>query len=472
MVVFLVAGCSFPHEQDVRLVVSERQRLQALGDPATLTATTRPAPADAGRWAGPLTTTQPATRQASIGSVLSLTIEQAVLMALDRNRDLVVQRFNPQISQLAEEGLYGQFDPTVAASASVSRTWPTTGQSGSKSIQAQAAIQQFFATGTTVSVGLSAIDSGTHLYGDQRDATTSVRAGISVTQSLLQGAGLRVNLASIRQAELDVLQSQYQLRGFTEQLASDTEQTYIDYVLAERELEIAESALRVSQQQLDETDAMIRSGKSATSDRAAALATVAQRKEDLINARSALEQVRLRFLRFVNADTASLAGNWGARLSLIQPAMPTGALESVDAHVRVALLYRSDLNQARLQAERGDLDVIKTRNGLLPRLDLFATLGRTWYFHSPAPAGFTNGGAYDASVGVNFDYPLLNRSARAAYLSSRASRDQAIEAVANLAQLVELDVRLAYEETVRAQEQIAATTATLAARDEALRVEQ
>jgi outer membrane protein TolC len=73
---------------------------------------------------------------------------------------------------------------------------------------------------------------------------------------------------------------------------------------------------------------------------------------------------------------------------------------------------------------------------------------------------------------VNFDYPLLNRAARAAYLSSRASRDQAVEAVANLAQLVELDVRLAYEETVRAQEQISATTATLAARDAALRVEQ
>jgi outer membrane protein len=471
IVSLFVAGCAFPHERDIQLVLSERQHLDNLRDPATLTAATRPAPVDQGRWAGSLATTRPTTREAT-GPVLSLTIEQAVLMALDRNRDLVVQRYNPQISQLAEQGLYGQFDPTVAASASASRTWPTTGQSGSKSIQAQAAIQQFFATGTTVSAGLTAIDSGSQLYGDQRDATTSVRAGISVTQSLLQGAGLRVNLASIRQAELDVLQSQYQLRGFTEQLASDTEQTYIDYVLAERVLEIAESALVVSQQQLDETDAMIRSGKSATSDRAAALATVAQRKEDLINARSALEQTRLKFLRLVNAGTASAAGNWDARLELIQPAMPTGALESVDAHVRVALLYRSDLNQARLQAERGDLDVIKTGNGLLPRLDLFATLGRTWYFHSPAPNGFTNGAAYDASVGVNFDYPLLNRAARAAYLSSRASRDQAVEAVANLAQLVELDVRLAYEETVRAQEQISATTATLAARDEALRVEQ
>jgi outer membrane protein TolC len=149
-----------------------------------------------------------------------------------------------------------------------------------------------------------------------------------------------------------------------------------------------------------------------------------------------------------------------------------GPLDDLDAHVRVALVYRSDLNQARLQVERNDLDVVKTHNGLLPRLDLFATLGRTWYAHYPTASGFHSATSYDATLGVNFDYPIFNRSARAAYNISIATRDQANEAVANLAQLVELDIRSAYQETLRSQEQISATTATLAARDAALQVEQ
>ncbi len=40
---------------------------------------------------------------------------------------------------------------------------------------------------------------------------------------------------------------------------------------------------------------------------------------------------------------------------------------------------RPDLNQARLLIRRGELDVVRTRNGLLPRLDAFITYGKTGY---------------------------------------------------------------------------------------------
>jgi outer membrane protein TolC len=239
---------------------------------------------------------------------------------------------------------------------------------------------------------------------------------------------------------------------------------------------------------------MIHSGKSAASDRAATLATLELRKEERINAKSSLEQARLQLLTFVNGPTADLAGGWGAKFELAQPPIPVGELDPVDAHVRVAMLYRSDLNQARLQAERGDLSVVFTRDGLLPRLDLFVDLGRTWYFHTPvtitggavtsgnstttaggqvlSAQGYGNGGGYDASVGLNFSYPILNRSATAAYRAAIASRDQADKAVANLAQQVDLNVRSAYQEALRAKEQISAATATLAADQAALDVER
>jgi outer membrane protein TolC len=425
--------------------------------------------------------------------VLSLTIEQSVVMALDNNRDLVVQRYAPQIARYAEQSLYGQFDPALTGQVTAGKSWAGPGGVGTEALGAQGAIQQFFPTGTTAVLSVNANDGGTNLYGDRRDDVTTLRAGLTVTQALLQGAGTRVNLVSIRQAQLDVLNSQYNLRGFIETLAAETETVYINFALSQKELDIAKSALAVAQSQLDETDAMIKSGRSAASDRAAAAATVAQRREELINARSTLEQTRLQFLRYLNGPTAGPGQHWDADVHLVQPPVPVGELDDVESHVRVALLYRAELNEARLQTERSNLQVVRTRDGLLPVLNVFASLGRTWYFHTPvgpsgstatngntitsgstvlSAPGYANGAGADVQVGLNFSYPLLNRTGVAEYRSALASREQADQAVANLAQQVELDVRSAYEEVVRAREQIAASTATLAARDEALQVEQ
>ncbi len=490
--VFL-AGCGqAASDNDGRMIVAEQARLHMLADPATLAAAQRPPapPPDGGRWAGPTTRRPPAATRPA----LSLTIEQAVLMALAGNRNLVVQRIAPQVSDDAEQGLYGQFDPALTGQASFTRQWPGPGQLDFKDLNAQTAVTEFFPTGTTAGVSFTADDGGEYLYGDKRDDEPNLTLGLTVTQQLIRGASVQVNLAVIRQAQLDVLSSQYELRGLTETLAATVEQAYITYLQDDRVLHIAESALTVAQNQLGQTDAMVASGRSAASDRPAAAATVAQRREDLINARSTLEQARLTLLQLINAPSAGEAGGWTDQVRLVQPPVPTTALDDVDAHVRVALLYRSDLNQARLQAERGELSVVATRDGLLPQLALFANLGRTWVFHAPvsnngglattgntvtstsgkviAAAAYENGAGENAQVGVNFSYPLGNRAAQASFRSALATRQQADLATANLSQQVELDVRSAYQEVVRAREQITATTATLAARQASLDVER
>ncbi len=472
-VLALAAGCA-DSDADGRLILREQTALTSLADPSRLTdATNAPKespPADRGRWTGHLTTSSAPTTQPA----LELTIEQAVLMALQHNRGLVVQRFAPELAKFAEDASLSPFDPVLSGSADYSRSGLAIAPAvpDFQSINGQVQIQQFFATGTTVAISATPAYEGTVLYGDGRTATGSVRAGLSVTQALLQGAGLEFNLATVRQSQLDVLTSQYELRGFAEQLASDTEQAYLDCILDQRELDIAQNALNVAQAQLDETDAMIHSGRSATSDRAAALATVAQRQEELINARATLEQTRLKFIQLINPSTLDGQTRWETMPRLTQPPVPISRQDDLNSHLRVAMLYRSDLNQARLQIERGNLDVVKTRNGLLPQLDLFATLGRTWYNHYPTGTGYSNPTSYDATVGVNFSYPLLNRAARAADNTSHATRDQSIEALANLQQQVELEVRSSYVEMNRAREQITASAAALAAADAALQVEQ
>jgi outer membrane protein TolC len=61
---------------------------------------------------------------------------------------------------------------------------------------------------------------------------------------------------------------------------------------------------------------------------------------------------------------------------------------------------------------------------------------------------------------VNVEFPPVNRNARAQYAGALLTREQSREAVSNLEELVESDVRTAYSEVFRAEEQVAATAAS------------
>ena len=157
---------------------------------------------------------------------------------------------------------------------------------------------------------------------------------------------------------------------------------------------------------------------------------------------------------------------------LNEPTVLELTLDDVERHVEVAMKMRPDLNQARLGVQRGDLETVRTKNGLLPRMDLFINLGRTGYADSFGRSfrDITED-SYDVFAGIRVEYPFHNRGARARHEEASLRRDQALEGVENLKQLVELDVRSAYIEMNRAKEQISATTATRQLQKEKLPVE-
>ncbi|MEI8197582.1 MAG: TolC family protein, partial [Phycisphaerae bacterium] len=300
---------------------------------------------------------------------------------------------------------------------------------------------------------------------------TSTRLDVTVNQALLRGAGLNVNLATLRQAQLDTKISQYELRAVAESLVAQVELTYWDYALAQRQIEIYQTSLEVAQQQLDQTNELIRVGRIAENERAAAEAEVALRRENLINVKATLETTRLTLLQLLNPGKTN---QWERDVTLKEkPFIPQGALEAVQAHVEVALARRPDLNQAKLHIQRGDLQIIKTKNGLLPQMNLFVTLGKTGYsraFGGTIPA--LNGPDYDALVGMQFDISPLNTAARAAHRQSVLTKEQAQESLENLTLLAQVDVRSAYIEVNRLREQITATAATRTAQEATYRAEK
>jgi outer membrane protein TolC len=276
----------------------------------------------------------------------------------------------------------------------------------------------------------------------------------------------------LRQSQLDTQSSQYELRGFAEAMVDRIEQAYWDVAFAERAVLIVQNALDVAQEQLTSTRKFIDVGRIAPTEQAAAEAEVARRRENLINAKSVLETTRLRFLQLITPPGEPF---WDRPVVLqTMPFVPTGTMDPVDRHMDVALALRPEINQAKLQIQRGDLQVVKTKNGLLPQLDLFITLGQTGYATSfgNSVVNIGEGSNYSLLAGVRGSYGLGNRAATGAYRASVLSREQSEESLNNLVQTVQVDVRTQYIEVERTRQQIDATRATRLAQETAVRVER
>jgi outer membrane protein len=406
---------------------------------------------------------------------LKITTTEAILLSLENNRSLVVERLNPSIRKTFEDKERALFDPQTNAEISagrvegerLARSGAETENFTSDSGDAGVSLTQFFPTGTTVSLeGSTQIDDSS-LY---RDTFYWTRLGMSVNQAILRGYGKDVNLVRLRQARLDTRMSEYELRGFTESLVAQVEQTYWDYALASRQVEIFEESLKVARQQLNETRELIAVGRLAKSEMPAVQAEVAAQEQGLINARSDKETIRLQLLRLLNPPGQDL---WGREVELIyQPTLPEVKLDEVESYVKVSMLMRPVLNEARLRVLRNDLEVVKTKNGLLPLMDLFITLGKSGYANSFGDSvGNMNGGDYDALVGIRFQYPFYNREAKSLHQRAVLTWDQAKKALENLSQLVEVDVRTGYIDVKRTKQQIAASSATRMFNEEKLRIE-
>lgn len=406
---------------------------------------------------------------------MDLSIEQAAMLALSRNRDLQVQKLNPLISGAFEQIDRGVFDPEVFAeyqyldeqstetSRATGEQFPVEGNNS----EFVSGIRQALPTGTTLEASISQQRDTSNRTPEEQNA----RVGLSITQSLLRGFGPSVNLASVRQSELETTASLYELRGFVEALLAETEIAYWNFVLARKEIAIFEQSLLIARQQLDEIEQQISVGLLPEVEAAAARAEVARREQALIEARSMLEERRMKLLRMINPlpeDGFDLCIN-----AISEPAIEPSAITDLADRMELAVRSRPDLNEARLRLRQNSLETIITRNGLLPRLELFADLGQTGYADNFSGSfRELNNDTHDFAVGFRFSHYLSNRAAKATDLAAHTSRRQAAEAVENLTQIVRLDVRLGINEVERARQQIAASRATRILQEKTLEAEK
>ena len=432
-------------------------------------AATKPA-APAGE---PKAAAAPPSAPAPAPGPLELTAQRAVLLALENNQELVVQRLQPQIVKTAEDDARAVFDPLLAGQVG----WQY--QNGefmdaqgdqfhfiTNSVVGRAGVSEFFPTGTTVGLDWTSGVADRSV----RSQLIRTRFGLTVTQALLRGFGPEVNLAAVREAKLNTTASEYELRGFVLVLAANAEAAYWDYVRYAEQAETIKQSLALSESLLKNIQVRVSAGTSPAIDLAAAQSEASLRQQDLIDAEVAQSKALVRLRRLLNPPGDDL---WTREVRAAErPSVKEAQVESVESHVQVALRMRPELNQARVGIERGDVEVVRTQNGLLPRMDLFVSIGKSGYANSFGSTWERLGSdERDFLAGVSLQYPVGNHAARGRYRRAVLTRRMAEEALKNLEQLVQEEVRTAYLEVQRAKSQVAASAATRKLDEDKLRAE-
>ncbi|MBK1733913.1 hypothetical protein CKO15_01180 [Halorhodospira abdelmalekii] len=436
----------------------------------------------AGRAAG-----QGAAAAATAVEPLELSLEAAVLSALEHNPALRAERLGPVVAGTFEEIERGAFATQLFAEGRYGRAREERVDAWRGERFDFERDQATFAAGVQrrLPLGLDWELAATQRFeetqrGDRPGAQAAgggseelhtTRIGLTLTQQLLRGRGREVNLVDVRRAELGVLESEHELRGFVASLIADVETAYWDFVQADRAIAIYEESLSLAEEEIRRARERIRLGDLAATELPALEAERALREQDLIDARSRRERQRLELLR-LSGTPEQIEDDVPIRAVSRLQRTPV-ELSPVGEHLALALQQRPEIEQARLQMERDQLQVTRTRNGLLPRLELFVSLGRSGYADSfsQAPREL-DGPSYDAELGVRLERPLTNRVPRAEHEQARLQRDQAELSLHNLARLVRHDVQSAHIELRRAQAQIAASAATREAQEERVRAEE
>ncbi len=443
-----------------------------------------------------------------------LTLDAALRTAFSRNRELEVREYSPEIIRQAIAEARAAFDPTLTASgeysdqdrpslASDTGTLAAAGSgidpSDNAIIQQLADLKEFLQTAETIremiygpdvevqtteglgssvqleqplptgtTLSLTGDYQRTALIGSEKDYTGTWN--IALTQALLRGFGPDVNLVGLRKARNNAAIGDSAFCDYALSLAENVENGYWNLALAQETLRIQQFSLELAEKQLDLNKAYIDVGKLPKSDRISAEAEVAAQKAALISAQSDLYNSAIELWQLMNPD-----GQTPADIRLTP--LPIPEIEEVqwsfETSLALAMQFRPDLAQARLDMENGSLDVIETKNGLLPRLDAFVSYGTYSTGTSPgAWNDYLDEDTFDqVSVGLNFDMTLGNRGEKARHRSALYREDQAAAAVRNLEQAVETDIRKALVELQRQHEQIIASQHEMAMREEELAVE-
>jgi len=433
------------------------------------------------------------------GPVRSLSLTDAVQLALEQNLGVRVERINPQIQQEGVLLAQAAWQPTFTSNFSYNSTDtpPDSFLSGAQQtlktdfFQGTTGVEQLLPWGASYTFGWDGSRSTSNNIFSNFNPRLRSNLRISFVQPLLRNFRTDSSRTQLVVSRRNREISDTQLRATVVTTVRNVKNAYWDLKYALANLEVRRQSLELARQTLKDNRTRVEVGTMAPIDIVEAEAEVARNEEAVILAEAQIRQAedRLRALVF----DPSAPDFWTMTIDPVDEPQMEPVVVDADAAIRTALDKRTDLQQARKQLENVDANLRLYRDQMLPQVNLEADysttgLGGTQLVRGegfPGPIiGERNRGFgrvlgdvytfdYPAwTLGVRVSYPIGRSAAEASYARARLQYDQGRLQIRNLELQVATQVRDAARQVNTNIKRIEATRAARVLAERRLEAEQ
>ena len=430
------------------------------------------------------------------GKVVRLTLDQAVLRALERNKDILIEKKNAEAAAADVLSRWGAFDPLFKIESSytdsntpTASTFIESGTIESKVFSLSSGLEGRLPTGTFYDLlDFEATRTETDSPLDTLSPSLTTTLSFTIGQDLLKNFGPRVNMAQITVAKRTAQMSREQVEIVVSDTLLQVISTYWRLVAARRNLDLAKTALDLALDLKRRNEAKVEVGVLPSVAVTQAEAEVAARRVDLIEAENALkaEEDRLKNLLSLPLD-----------VEVVPVDAPVTVEKKVDLDqaIDTAVSERPEVVQAKLDLKRKRVLKGFYSNQRLPSLSVQTSLtlnglggeanpNRLVFDPTPPPIAdrfASETKAIDQLFGADFvswqvvgvlSIPLYNATAKADYRRSMAELGRSEYELERVVDNVRLDVRNAVREVENGLRRIEAADVAVRLAEEVLRNEE
>ena len=252
-----------------------------------------------------------------------------------------------------------------------------------------------------------------------------------------------------------------QLERTDQELVFQVVDAYYGVLLASREEEVAQQAVKTADALLQRSKARYESGLVVQSDYLSAQVNAAGRQQQLIQAQNAIAVARAQLSNALGLATES---EWQPAEALPEAQLPTASLAEMEQR---ALADRPDLKRIAAEQAAQAKSVSAARSAFGPQLNVFAG------WEADNPTLFAGGGGNNWTSGVELQFDLFSGGQKAAQLTREKAVQDRLGAMKQVAENgVRLEVRRAFYDADSARQQVAVARAATEQARESLRINQ
>ncbi len=391
-------------------------------------------------------------------SVVTLTLREAVMQALENNLDIQVSRLtrDAQLTDIIFE--QAKFDPTVQLGGRYDRrvsplNRPVFGFGG---VTLGNEPDNFDQNDTRFNLGYTqrlftggSFDFSFDTNRNSVAGTTEFlfnpsyasNLSFNLTQPLLRNFGPTVNKTLITVARNAAAVEQLLLIQQILLVIDQVEQTYWELVFARENLKVAHATLRAAEELLASNREKVKAGVMAEVEALQAQAGVASRIEQILLAQKTVEDQEDQLWRLLSQSEWSLTQTTPI-VPLDKPIQNQSEI-LLKANIKQALEHRPDVLQAKKNVDTSNVQTQFSKNQILPDLSFQGELGLAGLGNSPGDSWDRLGNTdfYNMGGGLVLSYPLGNRSAQSQYQRRALETRESQASLLRLRQQVILEVK-------------------------------